>query len=218
MNDNLNQLQPIISITDLKSNNIIQIPGFLPKAERDKLFDTVCAKQKAFHRISTPGSDIKGALHLSLKPKNSEDSETALIRETCEYLSKCIMKILPKLFTSLGIEPFPVSHIPLSLINGFDGHTSLPHTDDSDGRLKITLLYYFSKIPKAFRGGALEFYETDATRQSGHSDKAVVKIEHEDNLLIAFPSQTYHGVTDVELDSIEFEDGRFVVVGFLGVE
>ncbi len=215
-NENPSYLQSITSTTDLKSKHIIQIADFLPKQERDTLFETVCANQEAFQYIRTPESTKGGALHLSLKPEKSEAPEVVLIREACECLSKRTMKLLPRLFTDLDVEPFPVSHIPFSLTNCLNGHKGIPHTDESGGRFKITLLYYFHKIPKVFRGGAIEFYETDTTAQSGHSDKAFAKVEHEDNLLIAFPSRMYHGVTDVQLDSVEFEDGRFVAVGFLG--
>lgn len=208
--------QPITSIAGLRSKRIIKIANFLSQQERDTLFDSVCANQESFQHIGIPDADMGGSLHLSLKPEKHERSEVVHIREACECLSNRIMKILPKLFTNLGVEPFPVSQIPLSLINGLNGHKGTPHNDESGGRFKISLLYYFNRVPKAFRGGALEFYETDAMLQSGHSDEVFARIEHEDNSLIVFPSQTYHGVTDVQLDSDEFEDGRFLAVAFLG--
>lgn len=215
MNERISQSKLIISIPGLNTGNILQISDFLPQGERDSLFDTVLTHQKAFQHINISETYKTDTLHLSLKHEASEGSEVVLIRQACEHLSKSIMELLPELFNTLGIEPFPVSHIPLSIINGFNGHEGMPHTDDGGGRFKISLLYYFSKTPKAFRGGALEFYETDATCESGHRDKAFAKVEHEDNQFIAFPSQTYHGVTKTWLNSVEFEDGRFVVLGFL---
>ena len=154
-------------------------------------------------------------MHLPSKAEvPNKDAEP--IYKVCEYLSDRILNILPDIFSKLNIEPFPVSEIPLSIMNGLNNHTGEVHTDESGGRFKISLLYYFHKTPKAFQGGALELFETDTKAENGYKEEAFAKIEHEDNLLIAFPSETYHGVTDVTLDSTNFENGRFVVVGFLG--
>ncbi len=199
-----------------EKNKTIQVHHFLTEEERNRIFETICTNQKAFQHIGIPDSNTMETLHLSLESEKSEYLEQmTTIREAFECLSENIMKLLPSIFTNLGVEPFPVSSIPLSIINGFNSHKSDPHNDESGGRFKISFLYYLSKVPKAFRGGALEFYETDATSPNGHNSKVFAKIEHEDNLLIAFPSHIYHGVTDVQLDSTKFKDGRFVVVGFL---
>ena len=203
-------------MSSLKHQNIIQIANFLPKEERDELFDTVCANKKAFEGVRISKSNQEELMYLPLELEKTDQSDIVQIRQVVEYLSKRIMKLLPKLFTSLGVEPFPVSHIPFALINGLNHHVGIPHVDESGGKFKISILYYFHKTPKTFQGGALEFYDTDTSFQTGHNDNPFAKIEHEDNLLITFPCQTYHGVTSVQLNSNEFEDGRFVVVGFLG--
>ena len=62
----------------------------------------------------------------------------------------------------------------------------------------------------------LEFFATDGESPTGHRDEVLAMLEQKDNLLVAFPSQTFHGVTGVQCDSDDFADGRFVVVGFLG--
>ena len=206
---------PSTSVSSLNSKHIIQIPNFLSQQERNALFDTVCANQEAFQFIGLPNSNKSVSLHLHLGPEKPDDPKVMYIREACDVLSERIKNLFPNLFPTLGVKPFPVSQIPLSIMNGLNGHKGDPHMDESGGRFKISLLYYFNKVPKVFQGGVLEFYETDANFQRGHRDKASIKIEHEDNLLIAFASDTYHGVSPVQLDSAEFEDGRFVVVGFL---
>ena len=62
----------------------------------------------------------------------------------------------------------------------------------------------------------MELFETDTTYRNGYKEEAFARINHEDNLLIIFPSEVYHGVTDVMMQANKFEDGRFVIVGFLG--
>lgn len=209
----LDELKPAISMPNQKSHHIIKITDFLPQQDRDTLFNIVCTNQEIFQNIGNSEFNNKESLLLSLESKNPKVLE---IQKTCEFLSKRIMALLPKLFITFDIKPFPVSQIFFSIINGFNGHKGVPHNDESGGRFKISILYYLNRVPKSFKGGALEFYEANATLPSGHSENAFAKIEHEDNLLVAFPSQIYHGVTEVQLESQDFEDGRLVVVGFLG--
>lgn len=116
----------------------------------------------------------------------------------------------------LAVDPFVVTEMPLTLVNGLDGHCGLPHADSLDGRYRISLLYYFHRTPKAFRGGDLEFYETNPSSPNGHSEAALAGIDYEDNLLIAFPSHIFHGITDVRCESDDFADGRFAAISFLG--
>lgn len=159
---------------------------------------------------------MRGSLYLSLESDGCDRSGIGPVRKACEFLSERILELLPTLFTALGVEPFAVSEIPLTLVNGLDGHRGSPHADSIDGRFRISLLYYFHRTPEAFRGGDLEFYDADTGSSKGHSDEPLTKIDHEDNLLIAFPSQSFHAVTDVQCDSDDFADGRFSAIGFLG--
>jgi Rps23 Pro-64 3,4-dihydroxylase Tpa1-like proline 4-hydroxylase len=212
-----NNLSNSIQLIPLPSGlHALTISDFLSKEERDTLFDTVCNNQNAFHYLNTPDGNSGGTLHLATPQESTDNAAATRIRQACKSISTRIQNILPELFPKLGIEPFSVAEIPLSVMNGLDGHTGSIHTDESGGRHKISLLYYFHKTPKAFQGGALELFETDEKSPNGYKEQAFAKIEHQDNVLIAFPSETFHGVTDVTMDSTAFEDGRFVVVGFLG--
>ena len=197
---------------------MIQIAQFLPTLERDALYEAVCANQAAFQPPGGLVADVGGALYLSLESDQDDGPGMDRLRKASECLSSRILAMLPTLFTALGVEPFAVKAIPLNFINGRDGHSGLPHADSLDGRFKISLLYYFHRTPKAFRGGDLEFYESDAGSPNGHGKKAITRIACEDNLLIAFPSQTFHGITGVLSDSDQFVDGRFAAVGFLGAQ
>jgi hypothetical protein len=192
------------------------VSNFLSKEERDDLFKSICEHQNLFQPLGSTIPDGGGTLHISLEPENITTPENEQLQKAFGTLSERMKKLLPQVFDALAVKPFPVTEIPLSIGNGLDRHTGSPHTDECGGRYKISVLYYLHKKPKAFRGGALEFFKKDASSNMGHQKKPFVRLEHEDNLLIAFPSETYHGVTDVSLDSTKFEDGRFVIVGFLG--
>lgn len=206
----------IASVAGLESMRVLRIARFLPKHERDALFDAVCANQKAFRRPGIAGGNEGGSLYLSLESDDLDQVQIDPLYRAGGYLKRRILGLLPTLFTALGVEPFPVSKLSLTLMNGMDGHRGSPHADDSGDRFKISLLYYFHRTPKAFRGGDLAFYDADPASPNGHSDEARAKIDHEDNLLIAFPSHVFHGITDVRCDSDAFPDGRFVAIAFLG--
>ncbi len=216
-NDSTGWSQPsITAISGLESMRVMQMAQFLPKHERDALFDAACANQEAFQCPGIPGSNEGGALYLSSDSEEFNQLGVGPVREAFECLSKRILRLLPTLFTALGVKSFPVPRIPLTLVNGLNGHSGCPHADENGGRFKISLLYYFHRVPKAFRGGDLEFYATDAGSPSGHNNMPCARVDNKDNLLVAFPSQTFHGITDVQCDSNEFADGRFAAIGFLG--
>ena len=213
------ELMPgITSVSPLKSLRAVKIAQFLPSCERDALYAAACANQLAFQQSGVSGSGVGGSFYLSLESSGCDHPGIAPVREASEFLLKRILEIIPSLFTALDIEPFAVSEMPLTLVNGLDGHCGLPHADSYDDRYKISLLYYFHRVPRAFRGGDLEFYDADAASPKGHSDETLAIVGQEDNLLIAFPSQTFHGITDVCCDSDDFADGRFAAIAFLGVQ
>jgi len=194
----------------------VKIVQFLPRHERDALYTAACSNQAAFQRPGDAGPGVGGSRYLSLDSSECDHPGVAHVRAACELLANRVLEILPSLFTVLDIEPFAVAEMPLTLVNGLDGHYGLPHADSIDGRFKISLLYYFHKVPRAFQGGDLEFYAASPASPSDHSDEALSRIDQEDNLLIAFPSQMFHGITQVRCDSDDFADGRFAVVSFLG--
>ena len=202
----------------LKRIPAVKITRFLPESERDALYAAVCTNQAAFQRLGASGSDAGASFILPLEPGGTDEPGVTPIRDASDFLIQGILRLLPSLFTALDIEPFTVSRVPMTLVNGLDGHCGLPHADSSDGRYRISLLYYFHGLLRAFRGGDLEFYNEDRASTQGNSEKAIARIEQQDNLLTAFPSNTFHGITDVRCDSSDFADGRFAAVVFLGME
>lgn len=217
MDDNTSWVEPNMSfIAGLESKRVIQIPQFLPKHEHDALFEAVCSNQQAFQCAGNSDVNIDGPFYLAVDSMAADLPGADAVLEACKSLSNRIQSVLPQLFEALGVEHFPVSEVPLTLLNGLNGHYGCPHNDESGGRFKISILYYFHGAPKAFSGGDLEFYNTDLKSPNNHSDKPIASVDYEDNLLIAFPSQVFHGITEVFCNSNKFEDGRFVVIGFLG--
>jgi len=205
-----------ISVSEFESTKVVQISSFLSEEERESFFGEVCANQAAFKPPGLAPAEPGGSMFLYSDSKLSDDSEASIVDQVSENLSKRILEALPALFDALEMAPFPVSELQPTMIHGLDGHYGTPHTDDCAGRNKLTVLYYIHKTPKAFSGGELELYASDSSSPHGYRETPIARIEQKDNLLLAFASETYHGVAPVQCDSGNFEDGRFVSVCFLG--
>ena len=208
--------QPTISLKESCNVKVVRMANFLPVDERDTFFKAVCKEEGAFQTTQIPGVEKMPSSFLAVNPDQKNNKESVWLHEVTKNLSKRIVAQLPFLCKTLGISPFEVSDIPITFINGLDGHYGDPHADSVNGQYQISILYYFHKVPKVFNGGDLSFYASDEIAEDGYNKEVLFEIEAENNLLVAFRSETYHGVSKVQSQSIQFTDGRFVAVGFLG--
>jgi predicted 2-oxoglutarate/Fe(II)-dependent dioxygenase YbiX len=77
---------------------------------------------------------------------------------------------------------------------------------DHAGFRLVTIVYYVNRVPERFKGGMLTFWK----------EQAFVELEPKHNRAIVFPSSTLHEVQSVQLDSNDWEDGRFSVNYWIG--
>ncbi|WP_028887414.1 2OG-Fe(II) oxygenase [Tenacibaculum ovolyticum] len=197
-----------------KSIKVVSVPNFLPVNERDALYKAVCVEQDEFKNYNPLLPDIKATRFLDLSSDKVNKVKTSLTQKAYKKLSKSIIKQLPSLLEALNIKSFTTSDIQLTFVNCPDGHYGNPHSDSTNGLYDISILYYFNSVPKVFLGGDLEVF--DGKNSSSNPDtEPVFTIDFEDNLLLAFASETVHGVTKVQSSSTKFEDNRFIAVGFL---
>lgn len=97
------------------------------------------------------------------------------------------------------------------------------HTDKfalSNHRI-LTMVYYFFKEPKQFRGGNLEI--TDGLVYNGkilkQSPKPIVKtINIKNNMLVIFGGSLAHKGTQVLLNNNKFENGKFAITFWIGYQ
>lgn len=205
-----------LQLVEAGTVKLVKIPQFLSTDDKDTLLGKVMAHKEAFHPPGVPGNYIGDGTSLMLDLDfGKKPSEQSLVDVVCECLSARIMEQLPALLETLGLKPFDIDKCPMTIISGLNGHYGLPHIDTYSPDMKITILYYFHNSPKAYRGGDLELFESDPDTSFGYKEQPVIRIEHEDNLLLAFTSDTYHGVTEVESDVSTFEDSRFTTVSFI---
>ena len=210
-----NQQKDTFSIIKSGSIKVAHVSQFLPTEERNNLYKAVCKEQIAFKKIEAPGLDVQTTTFVNLN--QNEGIEHKAIHDAYLNLNKRIIEQLPFLFKKLCIDPFPVSNIPFTLVNGSDGHYGIPHVDAVEKGTQISILYYFNRVPKVFKGGDLQLFDNDSNSLKGYSDKPFFTIDFEDNILICFSSDTFHGITEVHSNSNNFEDGRFIAVGFLKI-
>jgi len=200
-----------LSLIEAGAIKAVRVDNFLPVDERNALFEAVCREQEAFRTLGHSTT-----MHYTLNSPQSGNDGAGPLRKAHKLFTQRVKEHIPQILEALDLPSFRVRDIPLNLINGLDGHEGVPHMDSVvDGKCQISILYYFHKLPKVFRGGGLEFYAAHNMTSQGHFEKPACSIDIEDNLLVVFPSQTFHGITKVESSSNNFTDGRFVMVGFV---
>lgn len=214
----INTQQNNTSLIKSDQVKIIRIPQFLSKEDNDALYKAVCKEKNTFKSYKFSESDTKTTTFLELSSKSNNNLDTILTQKAYNILTKQIIKQLPFIFNTLNIPPFPVSEIPLTFVNCSDGHYGTPHTDSINGQYQISVLYYFNCVPKIFKGGDLQIFDTDDNSSKGYNSEPLFTVNFENNILLAFPSETFHGITKVQSNSKKFSDGRFIAVGFLGSE
>lgn len=209
-------------------NQVLTIPDFLPAQERDVLFNRISDNRSAFkHRIAA-GVPVEGAQYFSVVAENegnygfagsddqaATDVEQQNLRNACQNFLEKVLAITPSLIRLFNLNPLTVDILPLNIVNGGQGHLGYPHQDSSGNRFKISLLYYLHSHPKVFKGGELEFFKASSEQTQGYFPTPQCTLKHQDNMLVAFPSDTYHGVTEVLSESTEFMNGRFAFVSFI---
>jgi SM-20-related protein len=117
---------------------------------------------------------------------------------------------LPDVRDTLGVPPFDVAEMDLTLVAYGDGAFYGRHIDTYTGAAaagevprQLTFVCYFFREPKAFTGGALRLFDLFG-RES-------IDIEPEAGLMTAFSSWTPHEVLPASCPSGAFEDFRFAV-------
>ncbi|RBW62460.1 hypothetical protein DS884_02345 [Tenacibaculum sp. E3R01] len=204
-----------ISLIKCGETKVLRISHFLSKKNNEVLYNSICKEEKNFKSYEFPGSDTKTSTFLELGSKSNNNLIGALTQKAYNTLNKQIIKQLPSIFNTLDINPFPVTKIPLTFVNCSDGHYGAPHADSTNGQYQISILYYFNSIPKVFKGGDLQVFKTDTSSPERYNNPPLFTIDFENNSLIIFASETFHGITKVKSDSDDFSDGRFIAVGFL---
>lgn len=119
---------------------------------------------------------------------------------------------LPELADSVGVRPFQLDEVELTLTAYRDGCYYRRHMDLATGAARktyrqdrlLTAVYYVHREPKAFEGGVLELLPL-----SGEGPVTSIAPRHD--RLAVFPAFAPHRVTETSVPGDRFEDARFAV-------
>jgi Rps23 Pro-64 3,4-dihydroxylase Tpa1-like proline 4-hydroxylase len=189
-----------------------RIENFLPGRQRDRLLELASELRAEFAPMNTYRPADGDKLIARHDPDLRQQVGLSGHKEVEDIVKPAVLDILPDLLARLQLLPFSIRNISLELVLSHDGHFGEVHTDDLDGRIKVSFAYYFHKQPKAFSGGDLLLYDTEVGERS-YNPLRYTRIRHEDNMLLVFPSHYSHEITPVSCQSDALEDGRFTVSG-----
>ncbi|HVZ52162.1 MAG TPA: 2OG-Fe(II) oxygenase [Pseudolabrys sp.] len=121
-------------------------------------------------------------------------------------------RVLPR----LGLAPFAVGDRELQITGHGDGGFFHMHKDSGHKRPEryLTYVYYFHRQPARFSGGELFLYDHDSNGRSSGAI-AFTRLAPAHNSVVLFPSDRWHAVGDVTMNSSDPLDGRWTVNGWL---
>lgn len=133
-------------------------------------------------------------------------------------LSNRLLTWLPMMLQKLMLPPFPVQQVESQLTASNDGHYYRAHLDadaSADIQRALTCVYYFSRQPAQFSGGALRIYDTLLANGRSQQADSYQQIEPVSNRMVVFPSNSYHELRPIRCPSRKFEDSRFAITSWV---
>lgn len=181
---------------------------FLPAADHAALLDWVLG-----HEADLAPSTVGGGGTVHGGVRNSMGLRSRLPAAFSEALCGRVVAQLPEWLDGLGLAPFPVESVVLSLVVYNDGAFYRRHVDTATGgrdagKRMLTGVYYFHREPRGFEGGALRLHPLSAGPQG---EAPFVDIAPEQNSLAVFPAWAPHEVRPVACPSRRYADSRFAI-------
>ena len=182
--------------------------GFLSRENNAALLEWALAHESELEPSPIGREDIYRA-----DARNSTWIRRPLPEAPRAALRHGIRALLPELLDAVGLAPFPVDGIELSLVVYNDGAFYRRHVDTAPGGVRVgkrmlTGVYYFHAEPRGFSGGALRLHPLSAPPEGAAQ---YVEIAPEQNSLAVFPSWAPHEVRPVACPSGLHRNSRFAI-------
>lgn len=190
--------------------------GLLDAAERERLWRVV---------RTAPGGFTEFPVFSRDGPPRSDPSIRKAVRIVGEafpafadLVGARVGPLLREAWAGWGYEPFEQGAVQMNIAGHADGGFFKAHADRGpEGHMswyrRATFLYYFHKRPRRFTGGDLLLIDTDLATQS--HGPSYTRITPDDGRLLLFPSDFYHQVTPVAMESDDIEDARLAITGWI---
>ena len=180
-------------------------PGWLGDAEAESLLAYALAAEAWF--VPTRLND-HGTAHLDRIVRQS-----CVLRDLGDFadpLRKKALALQSALETAFDMTHTPPNSTQIELVAHGDGAFYRPHIDTftgdeymSGGRRRLTMVYYFHRLPRCFSGGQLRLFDLGGNQ--------TIDIEPTHDSLLVFPSAARHEVEMISCPKAGFAGGRFAV-------
>jgi Rps23 Pro-64 3,4-dihydroxylase Tpa1-like proline 4-hydroxylase len=183
---------------------VVQRTAFMPQAFRDRLLAYALANEAQFHPATTYSAPAGYRRCLAYDDLGPFDMP----------LQDHLAGVFAEVALALGVPGFQVVAFERQITAYVDGSQFNLHTDASDSApaRRISFVYYFHQIPRAFSGGDLLLYGAAA---DGQPRPVLAEIPPQDNAVVFFDSRRHHEVRPVGVSSGAFADSRFAITGWL---
>jgi cephalosporin hydroxylase len=132
---------------------------------------------------------------------------------------ECFAEALVGIAPRLHQEPIQAVSANLRVRAYQDGHflkmqRDIPPKSRALRRRVLSFVYFLHQHPRSFEGGQVLLFDSDV-ETGGCVRERFTTVVPEDNVLVVFPSSTYHCVLPVRCTSAEFADSSFVIHGLV---
>ncbi|MFT7519453.1 MAG: SM-20-related protein [Kiritimatiellia bacterium] len=129
-----------------------------------------------------------------------------------------LREVLPEILSALDVT-MPEQH-SFELSVTAHGHNDYfrAHRDNVTGKLRqrmVSLVYYFFRHPKSFRGGETVLFDTVVDGENKVKGAGYCTLTPRDDSLLAFRSETLHQVKAVRSEDGDFSRSRFTITCWL---
>lgn len=192
----------------LKATPFVVVQNFLSDREQKIIWETIEYNTNSFIDSGLGGRGINKEVRDS-KVLHHKD-----IKDIAAFFFPKVLERISNSFKCLNVKPFVSPRKEIQLTLHTNGHFFTIHKDagKNNPNRKITYVYYFHQLPKAYDGGDLLLFDTDQELDTYSKD--FTRIKTQNNMLILFPSYFYHQVTPVVQTNNDFRKGRFTLNGW----
>ena len=180
-------------------------PGWLGETESESLLAYALAAESRF--VPTKLND-HGTEYLDRIVRQSR-----VLRDLGDFadpLRKKALALQSGLETAFDMTHTPPNSTQIELAAHGDGAFYRPHTDTftgdeymSGGRRRLSMVYYFHRLPRRFTGGRLRLFDLGGNQ--------TIDLEPTHDSLLVFPAAARHEVETISCPAGDFADGRFSV-------
>jgi len=193
----------------------VRIENFLRPDEQARLWEVVADPTASFFAGSVKG-DAGESDNVYLR-KAEVMRRADPVRQW--FMSRAMALIeRDDVLARLGLSRFPLGRFELQVTRHGDGAHLWCHRDIGPAHpdRHVSYVYYFYRQPRSFSGGDLLLVDQDASGVRGDM-LAFTRIIPTDNMLILFPSDRWHSVSRVMVESGDPLDARWTVNGWFNL-